>query len=393
MMKRYSYFIVGGGMTADAAAHGIRKLDPEGSIGIIGDENEAPYDRPPLTKALWKGKDIEIIWRGTEKLNVDLHLGCRAVKMDIEPHQILDDQGQKYEFEKLLIATGGRPRHLPFGEEGILYYRYLRDFRKLQELTKTYDRFAVIGGGFIGSEISAALALNGKQVTIVFPEVGIGGLQFPEDLSKYLNGYYRERGVEVLESHQVRGIERKGDQWVLHTDQGDEVTAEVVLAGIGIVPNTELAQEAGLNVQDGIVVDRSLHTAYQDIFAAGDVARFYNSALGRLIRVEHEDNALTMGEMAGRSMAGEEIHYDYLPYFYSDLFDLGYEAIGDLNLEFDLVSDWQEPYQKGVLYYLDWGRVRGVLLWNVWEKVDAARQLIDEPGPFKEEDLKGRLVG
>jgi NADPH-dependent 2,4-dienoyl-CoA reductase/sulfur reductase-like enzyme len=136
-----------------------------------------------------------------------------------------------------------------------------------------------------------------------------------------------------------------------------------------------------------------LRTSHQDVFAAGDVARFYNPGLGKDLRVEHEDNALAMGEMAGRSMAGEDVEYDYLPYFYSDLFDRGYEAVGELNPDYEIVSDWHEPTQKGVVYYLHEGRVRGVLLWNVWGKVDEARNLIYQPGPFHEKDLKGYLEG
>ena len=217
--------------------------------------------------------------------------------------------------------------------------------------------------------------MHDKNVKIVFPEVGIGGLQFPEDLAKDLNDYFRSKGVEVLSGHMVEEIDRAGDRWTLHTNQGEEVNAEVVLVGIGIIPNTRIAEEAGLDVQDGILVDQSLRTSHPDILAAGDVARFYNAGLGRRLRVEHEDNALTMGEMAGNAMAGEDVDYDYLPYFYSDLFNRGYEAIGTLNPELEVVSDWEEPFRKGAVYYLDDGRVRGVLLWNVWGKVDDARQL------------------
>ena len=392
-MKQYKYLIIGGGMTADAAVRGIRHVDRDGSVAILSEEEDAPYARPPLTKGLWKGKEIETIWRGTEELDTDLHLGCKVVKLDPNQYRVVDDQNGEYEFKKLLIATGGQPRRLPFEDEGILYYRYLKDFKTLQEYTEKYDKFSVIGGGFIGSEIAAALAMKDKKVTIVFPEVGIGGLQFPQDLAKDLNDYYRQNCVRVLDKHKVTGIRKGGDRWILETDQDRDVTAEVVLAGIGIRPNTELAEDAGLEVDDGIIVDPSLRTSHQDVFAAGDVARFYNPGLGKDLRVEHEDNALAMGEMAGRSMAGEDVEYDYLPYFYSDLFDRGYEAVGELNPDYEIVSDWHEPTQKGVVYYLHEGRVRGVLLWNVWGKVDEARNLIYQPGPFHEKDLKGYLEG
>jgi 3-phenylpropionate/trans-cinnamate dioxygenase ferredoxin reductase component len=147
----------------------------------------------------------------------------------------------------------------------------------------------------------------------------------------------------------------------------------------------------GLQVDDGVVVDTVLHTSHPDIYAAGDVANFANPALGKRLRVEHEDNANTMGKVAGRNMAGAQEADDHLPFFYSDLFDLGYEAVGELDARLELVADWKEPFREGVLYYLREGRVRGVLLWNVWEQVDAARRLIAELGPFDPGDLRGRL--
>jgi NADPH-dependent 2,4-dienoyl-CoA reductase/sulfur reductase-like enzyme len=138
-------------------------------------------------------------------------------------------------------------------------------------------------------------------------------------------------------------------------------------------------------------VDRALRTSRPNIFAAGDVAEFFNPALGGHLRVEHEDNANTMGEMAGQSMAGQTVAYDHLPFFYSDLFELGYEAVGQLDAQLETLSDWEEPYREGVVYYLRAGRVRGVLLWNVWGRLDAARALIAETGPLAPADLKGRL--
>jgi NADPH-dependent 2,4-dienoyl-CoA reductase/sulfur reductase-like enzyme len=175
--------------------------------------------------------------------------------------------------------------------------------------------------------------------------------------------------------------------------QSDErqVLVDGVVAGIGVQPNVELAQTAGLQVENGIVVDEFLRTRHPDIHGAGDVAAFYNPALGKRIRVEHEDNANTMGRQAGRIMAGALEPYHHLPFFYSDLFDLGYEAVGELDSRHEIVADWKEPNKEGVVYYMQSGRVRGVLLWNVWKQVDAARKLIAEPGPFRAEDLKGRL--
>jgi NADPH-dependent 2,4-dienoyl-CoA reductase/sulfur reductase-like enzyme len=163
------------------------------------------------------------------------------------------------------------------------------------------------------------------------------------------------------------------------------------LAGAGIEPNVDLARKAGLAVENGIVVDELLRTSHPDIYAAGDVASFHNPALGKRIRVEHEDNANTMGKAAGRNMAGSAEPYRHLPFFYSDLFEFGYEAVGELDSRLETFADWKQPNKEGVVYYLREGRVRGVLLWNVWGKVDAARELIASPGPFSADSLKGRL--
>jgi len=144
-------------------------------------------------------------------------------------------------------------------------------------------------------------------------------------------------------------------------------------------------------VENGIVVDELLRTTNPDIYAAGDVANFFNPALGKRLRVEHEDNANTMGRAAGLAMSGKATPYHHLPFFYSDLFDLGYEAVGELDSRLETVADWKQRYREGVVYYLRDGRVRGVLLWNVWGQVDAARELIAAPGPFRPTDLIGRL--
>jgi len=394
-MQAYKYLIIGGGMTAAAAVTGIREVDPEGTIGLIGEDPNPPYNRPPLSKGLWQGKNEADIWSHTSELGVSLHLGRKVNHLDPKKKQVVDDQNVTYKYDKLLLATGGRPNRLPFGDGHIIYYRTLDDYRRLRALAQTEQRFVVIGGGFIGAEISAALTMNDKQVTIVFPETGIGGLSFSSDLAGFLNRYYRERGVEVIagEGAKVVGLEVLNHRPVLKIKSGGEIAADGIVAGIGIAPNTELAEAAGLEIFDGIMVNRFLQTSHPDIYAAGDVASFYNQALDQRLRVEHEDNANTMGKMAGRAMAGETEPYDYLPYFYSDLFDLGYEAVGILNPEAEIVADWVEPYQKGIIYYLQQNRVRGVILWNVWGQVEAARQLIAEDGPLQAENLKGRISG
>ena len=388
-MEHYNYLIIGGGMTAAAAVKGIRTADENGAIAIISAENQPPYNRPPLSKGLWKGRPLEKIWSVVEPYHVDLFLGKTVVSLDTEQKQVLDDQGNRYEYDKLLLATGGTPRRLPFGGDEIIYFRNLDDYIKLRKLAEVGGKFGVIGGGFIGSEIAAALRMQDHQVVMLFLEQSIGALIFPEDLSQYVTEYYREKGVEVLPGRMVKGITKQGDQLVIETDQGEQLEVDHIVAGIGIRPNVELAQEAGIKVGDGILVDEYLQTSQPDVYAAGDVANFYNPALDKRIRVEHEENANLMGLIAGQNMAGKKAAYTYLPAFYSDLFDLGYEALGETNPTLQVVEDWQEPYRAGVLYYLDQKVIRGILLWNVWGKAKAARQLIGKPLP---EDPEERIT-
>lgn len=390
-MPKYNYLIIGGGMTADSAVQGIREVDAEGTIGLVSADPHPPYNRPPLSKGLWKGMSVEKIWRETEKKSATLHLHRRATNLDPARKQVTDEKGETYTYEKLLIATGGAPRRLPNKAEGVTYYRTFDNFQKLRGVAERGVRFGVIGGGFIGSEMAAALAMNDSEVVMIFPGGGIGGLQFPGDLSKYLNDYYRQKGVQVLAGHRVTGLEDRGEKVAITTNKGEEILVDHVVAGIGITPNVALAEQAGIDVDDGIVVDEFLGTNQADIYAAGDVASFHSPHLGRRIRVEHEDNANTMGRISGLNMAGKRTPYNHLPMFYSDLFDHGYEAVGLLDSRLETVADWKQQYEKGVVYYLEGERVRGVLLWNVWDMVDTARELIAEPGPFSSEALKGRI--
>lgn len=390
-MPNYKYLIIGGGMTADAAVNGIREADPGGSIGLIGAEPDPPYNRPPLSKGLWKGDAPDSIWRGTEKQNVTMHLGHKAQALDLKKCAVTDDQGEAHSFEKLLLATGATPRHLPFGDGRIIYYRTIADYHRLRALTEKGHRFAVIGGGFIGWEIAAALAMNGKEVVMLFPGAAIGDHIYPADLARFLSEYYQQKGVEVISGETAAALENAAQGVKLKTQKGREFPVDGVVAGIGVTPDVELAQAAGLKIENGIVVDEFLRTSAPDVYAAGDTANFFNPALGKRLRVEHEDNANTMGRAAGLSMAGKGSPYHHLPFFYSDLFDLGYEAVGDLDPHLETFADLKDPHGEGVVYYLKDSRVRGVLLWNIFGQVDAARQLIDQPGPFRPEDLKGRL--
>jgi len=381
-MNSSRYLIVGGGMTGDAAAKGIRERDPDGTITLVGAESHPPYKRPPLTKGLWSGGAEEKIWRGTADHAVDLKLGRRIVTLDLHAHRATDDGDNEYEYEKLLLATGGSPRRLGGDDGSVVYYRTLDDYRKLRQLANGGAHIVVIGGGFIGSELAASLTNVGSKVTMVFPEPSISFRVFPAALAESVTDYYREKGVDVHTDETVTSVHGTSVQ----TDSGETISGDALVAGLGIVPNTDLAAAAGLPVDDGIVVDEYGRVdGRDDVFAAGDVANFPIPALGRSYRVEHEDHANSHGKAVGANMAGANVPYHHIPFFYSDLFDLGYEAVGELDSRLATVERWDEPNRKGVVAYVDdEGRPRGVLLWNVWDKVDAASELILAGRPVAE---------
>ncbi|KQZ68200.1 pyridine nucleotide-disulfide oxidoreductase [Rhodanobacter sp. Root561] len=389
----HDYLIIGGGMAADAAAKAIREVDGAANVGIVGDDPAPPYQRPPLSKAMWKGdKSLADIDLATAGSGTTLHPGRRIASLDRVAHVARDDRSDSYRYRRLLLATGATPRLLPVdGGERLIHYRTLADYEALRRYARPGAYIAVIGGGFIGCELAASLCSIGCKVSLLFPGETIGAGRYPDGLAHYLDDYYRSRGVDVRSGVRVIGGSRTDGGVELSLSDGEVLRVEAAVAGLGVTPNTALAEQAGLTVDNGIVVDAQLRSSDADIWAAGDVANFHSVALDRRMRVEHEDAAIGMGRHAGRAMAGVAEDYVVQPFFYSDLFDLGYEAVGLLDTRLQVVEDWREPYREGVVYYLDGGRVRGVLLWNTWDQVGAARELIAEPGPFDAASLRGRL--
>jgi NADPH-dependent 2,4-dienoyl-CoA reductase/sulfur reductase-like enzyme len=380
--KTAPYLIVGGGMTAAAAIEGIRERDADGTVVLVGAETHPPYKRPPLSKKLWAGGKEESIWYDEELGGADAVHGRRVVALDLDAHRATDDQGDEYLYDKVLLATGGVPRRLGGRDDDVLYFRTLDDYRALRAAAEDGARVIVVGGGFIGSELAASLASNGAIVTMVFPERGIGARLFPAELSDFVTSYYRDKGVEVLAEQMVAAVE--GSR--VDLGSGRTLESDLIVAGLGILPAVELAEAAGLPVDNGIVVDEyGRAEGRDDVFAAGDVASFPSSALGRRFRVEHEDHAKSHGRLVGANMAGANEPYQHLPFFYSDMFELGYEAVGDVDSRLETVESWEEPNRKGVVTYLDdERRPRGVLLWDTWGKVDQARELIRAGKPVGE---------
>ena len=392
-MAEFRYVIIGGGMAADSAAQGIREIDAEGSIAIISDDVDEPYTRPALSKRLWTDEgfdESDNYFDTAEATGARISLRTEATEVDLEAKSVQTTLGS-LTYDKLLFATGGRPKGIDVDEgERVICFRDFADYRRLRDLSGQNLSIAVVGGGFIGTELAAALVQNETRTTLIFDDDTLGGSIFPPDLAKAFHELYRSHGVTLVPGTKASGGRIDGDRVVLDFDAGS-YDFDAVVVGLGIEPETGLAEAAGLDTDDGIIVDESLRTSQPDVFAAGDVARYPDRILGRQ-RVEHVDNATQMGTAVGRIMAGAEEAYTHTPYFYTNVFDFGYQAIGDLDPSLRTVEDWQRPHTDGVVYYLDEdGRVRGVLMVNMEGRLDAAREILAEDWEHDPGDLVSRI--
>lgn len=383
-MITYRYAIVGGGMAAAAAVKGIRRHDRVGSIGLLSMDRYPPYDRPPLSKQLWTGeKTLEHVWSygNARSLAVTEHLSTQITRLDPAAKRLFDQHGREYGYDKLLLATGGTPITLPTDSARVVCLRTLDDYLAIWRWGQPGQSVVIVGGGFIGAELAAALVRRGATVAMVFPEHGILGRILPRDLSDHVTAGYLTHGVNVAAGETVHLIEDRGAQVVVRTEHRS-LEGQLVVLGLGIRANTQLARDAGLAVDQGIVVNQRGETSAPDIWAAGDAAEIPAPSLNRTVRVEHEDNAVVGGRVAGENMAGGHATQDDLPFFYSDLFDVGFEAVGILRSDLDTVAAWTTPFEEGVIYYRDDAqRVVGVLNWNVWDGVANARRLLGGPVP------------
>jgi NADPH-dependent 2,4-dienoyl-CoA reductase/sulfur reductase-like enzyme len=383
---RYPYVIVGGGLAGASAIEGIRAHDKKGAILLVSRENHPPYNRPPLSKDLWVGKTTldkipvyDEAFYGDNQ--VELTLRREIVEIDAVGRQLWDDRGVVIEYEKLLLATGGWPRRLDIEGaelEGVHYYRYLEDYLSLRQKMEHVQHVLILGGGFIGMELASALRQTGKEITLLYREEYPLGRVLPRDLGLFVADYYRKKGVETVSGEKAARITLGQGTITVMTQQGNQVTTQLVLVGAGIEPQTDLAEAAGLDVGNGIVVDEYACTSNPHIWAAGDVAEFPELLLDKRTRIEHWDHAIQHGKAAGANMAGANRPYTHLPFFYSDLFDLGWEAVGEIDGSMVTHAVWKEEFRTGVVFYLRDDVVRGALLWNVWEKVEWARGLIRE---------------
>ena len=330
--------VVGGGLASARFATEYRAAGGEAPVTILSSEEDPPYHRPPLTKGFLRG---EVERDGTyvrpaeeyEDEVVELRLGVRAERIDPEKHAVVLEGGDEVRYATLVLATGARPRPLPLpGADlvGVHTYRFLSDAATVRTAAEEAHAAIVVGGSFIGAESAASLRLRGLDVTIIemgprlMPQLG------PAVLSDELADLYREQGVEVLLETELAELTGNGKLLTgARTKDGTTVEGYLAIVGIGVVPNVELAEDAGAEIDNGVVVDERFRTSLADVYAIGDVARYPDSTSGRLRRIEHWSSANAQGGHLGRQLAGSRAAYDELPVFFTQLFDKKFQVLGD----------------------------------------------------------------
>jgi 3-phenylpropionate/trans-cinnamate dioxygenase ferredoxin reductase subunit len=387
MAANETIVIAGAGLAGAKAAETLRDEGFDGPVVLIGDENERPYERPPLSKDYLTGKaERESIYVHPQdwyrEHDVELRLGAAVTGIDRERHEVTLADGSRVGYGKLLLATGSSPRRLPVpgaGLPGVHYLRTVGDSDQIRQAFTGAERVVVIGAGWIGLEAAAAARTAGAEVAIVemaeLPLLRVLG----REVAQVFADLHRDNGVDLRMGAGVAEITgTSGRVSGVRLSDGTHLPADAVVVGVGITPNTQLAEAAGLDVGNGIQVDASLRTSDPDIYAAGDVACAYHPLLKASIRVEHWSNARNQPQAAARAMLGQQVAYDRLPYFYTDQYDLGMEYSGYVAPgEYDeVVFRGDRQGREFVAFWLRDGRVLAGMNVNVWDVNDAVQSLI-----------------
>lgn len=381
------FVIVGGSLAGVRAAETLREEGFAGSIVMIDGEHDLPYDRPPLSKAALKGEDdydSAVLhpesWYAEHE--IDLRRGRPVTRVDTVAHTVHIRHQDELGYDRLLLATGSSVRtlHLPGADaDGVHYLRTMEDSQRLRKRLEARPRLVVVGAGWIGLEVAAAARGHGAEVTVVEPqETPLQAVLGPE-VGQVFADLHRGHGVDLLLGDGVEEI-LVGDGHVtgVVTTSGRRLDADLVVVGVGVRPNTELAEVAGLEVDDGVLCDQSLRTSDADVFAAGDIARWFNPLVGGRVRVEHWANAYDGGPTAARAMLGQEVVYDVVPFFFSDQYDTGMEYAGYVprDLRPQVVLRGDPGTHEFMAFWLDEGRLLAGMHMNVWDTIDSVQDLI-----------------
>ncbi|SDH00568.1 NAD(P)/FAD-dependent oxidoreductase [Nonomuraea jiangxiensis] len=382
-----TYVIVGAGLAGAKAAQTLREEGFDGEVVLIGAEDERPYERPPLSKEYLQGRSErdkifvhDADWYPDN--GVDLRLGMRVTRIELGNHLVRLGDGSRQPYDKLLVATGATPRRLP----GPAYYlRTVQDSEALKERLASAGSVIVVGASWIGLETAAAARAAGCAVTVVEPEPTALNRALGPELGALFAQLHARHGVDLRFGTAAAEITETG----VRLSSGERLTADFVVAGIGAVPEIGLARDAGLEVGQGILTDAALRTSHPDVFAAGDVAEPFHPLYGRRLRVEHWANALNGGPAAARSMLGQDVVHDAIPYFYTDQYELGMEFSGDIEGHDEIVYRGDPESLEFIVYWLRGGRVIAGMNVNTWDVVDDIQALIRSGVVIDRKELSG----
>ena len=383
-----TFVIVGGGLAGAKAAEALREEGFDGRVVLLGDEDVAPYERPPLSKDYLRGDaGRDAIWALEEGWydahDVELRMGTRATEVVPGSNEVVLDGGERIGYDQLLLATGSAPKRLPFGTDTHVL-RTVHESDALREALTPGARLVVIGAGWIGCEVAASARQRGAEVTMIAPEsVPLERVLGPEVGAVYRD-VHASHGVELALGTGVEAIETG----TVRTTDGRTFPADLVVVGIGVAPRTELAEAAGLKVDDGVLTDDRLRTSAPNVYAAGDIARAQHPILAETIRVEHWGTALEQGPAAARNMLGHDLAYERIPYFFSDQYDVGMEYAGHA-LTYDRVVFRGDPASlEFMAFWMRGDRVAAGINVNVWDVNEDIQALVRSGATVDDEALR-----
>jgi NADPH-dependent 2,4-dienoyl-CoA reductase/sulfur reductase-like enzyme len=380
-----TFVIVGGGLAAGKAVESLRESGFTGRVVVCCAEHHLPYERPPLSKGYLLGDaELESVFvhppEWYDEQGVELRVGTTVTGVDLADHTVVTT-GERIGYDRLLLATGASPRRLAAADESgapVAYLRTIEDSRRLKDALQPGRRVTVVGGGWIGLEVAAAARTAGCEVVVLEalekPLVRVLGPEVAEVFATL----HTSNGVDLRTQVSVTGVVHEAGRAVVHLDGGETVESDLLVVGVGVQPNTALAESAGLETGNGILVDEQLRTSHPDVFAAGDVANAQHPLLGRRVRVEHWDTAIGQGLAAARNMLGADEAYDRLPYFYTDQYDLGMEYVGSVGPDgYDqVVLRGDVPGRVFTAFWLEGRRVVAGMHANDWDAIDPIRAIV-----------------
>ena len=383
-MSRRTFIIVGAGLAGAKAAEELRGRGFDGRVVLIGSEPERPYERPPLTKDYLRGESERekayVHEQGFyEQHEIELLADTTATAIDPGASRVTLADGRELDYDRLLLTTGAEPRRLPVpGAEldGVYYLRTLADCDALRERLESGGHVVVVGAGWIGSEFAASARQRGLEVTVIDPLALPNERIFGAEIGAFYRDVHRDHGVELVLGEGVEAFEGEGAVGRVRSSGGRVLDCDFAVVGIGVVPRVQLAGDAGLTIDNGILVDEKLQASAPNVFAAGDVANAWHPFYGQRIRVEHWANALHQGPTAARAMLGESVSFGRIPYFFSDQYEVGMEYSGYATSWDQVVFRGDRRSREFIAFWLRDGRVVAGMNVNVWDVNEHVQALI-----------------